>query len=164
MRLQVRCKRMGDVAVEMPRYARDGDAGMDLRAAVREEDNPAGCCWIIRHSVRYLLVDDGARALVPVGWAFEIPPGYEGQVRPRSSMTKAGIYCAFGTIDSGYRGEVKVHIENRSGDDFLIRTGDRIAQIVFAPVASVLLQEADELEASERGDGGFGSTGIREHV
>ncbi len=152
MRLQVRCKRVGDVAVEIPRYARDGDAGMDLRAAVVPSPNG------------HFVLLAGERTLIPTGWAFEIPPGYEGQVRPRSSMTKAGIYCAFGTIDSGYRGEVKVHVENRSGDDFLITTGDRIAQIVFAPVASVLLQEVDELEASERGDGGFGSTGIRDHV
>lgn len=141
--LTVKMKKVTQADVEPPRYQTDGAAGFDLRAAV---------------AVR---VPDGGKALVPCGYAFEIPPGYEGQVRGRSSMTKCGVYCPLGTIDSDFRGEVSVYIDNRSGGSLYVSIGDRIAQMVIAPAPQVRLELADELSDTVRGTGGFGSTGVR---
>ena len=104
----------------------------------------------------------GARILVPTGLVLEIPPGWEGQVRPRSGLAlRHGITLpnAPGTIDSDYRGELQVILANGGGEPFAIRRGDRIAQLVVAPVAKVEWVESDELSASARESGGFGSTG-----
>ncbi len=101
-------------------------------------------------------------SLVPTGLIFEIPPGYEGQVRPRSGLAikhQVGIMNSPGTIDSDYRGEVKVILTNFGKEDFVIHAGDRIAQLVFAPVVKVKLELVDSLNPTERGAGGFGHTG-----
>jgi dUTP pyrophosphatase len=101
----------------------------------------------------------GDRAIVATGVALELPPGTEAQIRPRSGLAARGIVAAFGTIDSDYRGEIKVILENRSADDFVVNDGDRVAQIVFAPVLHVDLREVAELSETGRGRAGFGSTG-----
>lgn len=103
------------------------------------------------------------RALIPTGLFLEIPSGYEGQVRPRSGLAlKQGLTVlnSPGTIDADYRGEVKVILINLGSEPFVINAGDRIAQIVFSPVAKASFIQKEELEISERGSGGFGSTGI----
>ncbi len=130
----------------LPRYASDGAAGCDLHAAI---DEP-------------ILLAPGDRAAVPTGIALAIPEGFEGQVRARSGLAlRHGIACvnAPGTIDSDYRGEVKVILGNLGREPFEIRRGDRIAQVVFAPVVRAEIQKVDELSDSARGPGGFGSTG-----
>jgi len=132
----------------LPAYETDGAAGMDLRAAV-PEDLP-------------LVIRPGARALVPTGLCIAVPRGLEAQVRPRSGLAlKSGITCLNtpGTIDSDYRGEVGVILANLGSEDFTIRRGDRIAQMVIAPVARANWLEITELGATMRGAGGFGSTG-----
>jgi dUTP pyrophosphatase len=129
----------------MPAYATAGAAGMDICAAEN------------------LTLRAGKRHAVATGFAFAIPDGYEVQVRPRSGLAlKHGITCLNtpGTIDSDYRGEVKVILANLGDEDFVINTGDRIAQIVVAPVTQGVLVEVDALDDTERGAGGFGSTGV----
>lgn len=133
--------------VEPPSYESKQAAGMDLRAAVESE----------------LRLEPGDRKLVPTGYAMALPPGYEAQIRPRSGLAwKHGITMlnSPGTIDSDYRGEVKVLAINHGKVPFTITRGDRIAQMVIAPVAQANVQLADELPDSERGEGGFGSTGV----
>lgn len=130
--------------LDLPVYATDGAAGMDIVAA--EE----------------LTLQAGARHAVATGFALAIPHGYEIQVRPRSGLAiKHGISVpnSPGTIDSDYRGEVKVILINHSDSDFAIQRGDRIAQLVLAPVTQAQWQEVDALDDTARGAGGFGSTG-----
>lgn len=132
----------------LPEYETSLSAGMDLRAHLPEP----------------LELAPGERALVPTGLRLEIPPGYEGQVRPRSGLAlKQGLTVlnAPGTIDADYRGDVGVILVNLALEPQRIEPGDRIAQLVFAPVTRAQLVEVDELAASERGAGGFGSTGRR---
>ena len=136
--------------LDLPAYETAGAAGMDLRAAV-PADQP-------------MTIRPGARALVPTGFIFEIPAGYEGQVRPRSGLAfKHGITCLNtpGTIDSDYRGEVKVLLVNLGGEDFVVERGMRIAQMVIAPVTQVAIREANGTSTTARGAGGFGSTGSK---
>ena len=135
--------------IELPAYETAGAAGMDLRAAV-EADRP-------------LFLGPGKRALVPTGFIFEIPAGYEAQIRPRSGLAfKHGITCLNtpGTIDSDYRGEVKVLLINLGDEDFVIERGMRIAQMVIAPVTQVSVREVSGASETARGAGGFGSTGV----
>jgi dUTP pyrophosphatase len=135
--------------LELPSYETGGAAGMDLRAAV-PADQP-------------LTLKPGERALVPTGFIFEIPQGYEAQIRPRSGLAiKNGITClnSPGTVDSDYRGEVKVILANLGQDDFTIERGMRIAQMVIAPVTQVTVSEVTETSETARGAGGFGSTGV----
>ena len=135
--------------IELPSYETSGAAGMDLRAAV-EAGAP-------------LVLAPGTRALVPTGFIFEVPEGYEAQIRPRSGLAiKNGITCLNtpGTVDSDYRGEVKVILANLGQEDFLVERGMRIAQMVIAPVTQVHVVEVSETSATARGTGGFGSTGI----
>ena len=132
----------------LPAYETAGAAGMDLRAAVPEGEP--------------MTIAPGARALAPTGFVFEIPAGYEGQVRPRSGLAlKHGVTCLNtpGTIDSDYRGEVKVLLVNLGDEDFVIERGMRIAQMIVAPVTRVAVEERSLAGATERGAGGFGSTG-----
>jgi dUTP pyrophosphatase len=132
----------------LPAYETPLAAGMDLRAALAD-DQP-------------LILKPMARAMVPTGLAFAVPAGFEAQVRPRSGLAaKAGITCLNtpGTIDADYRGEVKVILINLGEEDFVIRRGDRIAQLVIAPVASATWQSVESLDETARGAGGFGSTG-----
>ena len=132
----------------LPAYETHGSAGMDLRAAV-PEDQP-------------LVLRPGARDMVPTGLTMALPEGFEAQIRPRSGLAaKAGVTCLNtpGTIDSDYRGEVKVILINLGAEDFVIRRGDRIAQMVIAPVVQASWAEAASLDETVRGSGGFGSTG-----
>lgn len=131
----------------IPDYMSTHAAGADLCAAVREQ----------------LTLLPGARALVPTGFSIALPPGYEAQVRPRSGLAiRSGVTClnSPGTIDADYRGEVQVVLANFGTEPFVIHRGDRIAQMIVAPVARASFESVDELPASVRGDGGFGSTGI----
>ena len=145
--MTIRVRRLPHAAgLPLPQPASAGSAGLDLRAAVAGE----------------VVLAPGDRVLVPTGLVLEIPPGWEGQVRPRSGLAlRHGITLpnAPGTIDSDYRGEVSVILANHGSEPFTIKRGDRIAQLVVAPVAQVEWVEVDELSASAREDGGFGSTG-----
>jgi dUTP pyrophosphatase len=128
----------------LPAYASDGAAGMDVVSA---EDT---------------LLEPGARAAIATGFAIAIPAGYEVQVRPRSGLAlKHGVTCLNtpGTIDSDYRGEVKVILANMGAEPFIVARGDRIAQLVPAPVQRATLDEVATLDDTVRGNGGFGSTG-----
>lgn len=134
----------GGEGLPLPSYASAGAAGLDVVAA---ED---------------LVLAPGARHAVATGFAVAIPPGFEIQVRPRSGLAlKHGITCLNtpGTIDSDYRGEVKVILANLGTEPFEVRRGERIAQLVPAPVLRASFREVDELDSTERGAGGFGSTG-----
>jgi dUTP pyrophosphatase len=134
----------------LPAYETAGAAGMDLRAAV-PEDEP-------------VVLRPGARFAVPTGLAFALPDGFEGQVRPRSGLAaRHGVTQVNtpGTIDADYRGEVKVILINLGEEDFTIRRGDRIAQLVIAPVTRASWTEVESLDDTARGAGGFGSTGGR---
>ena len=130
----------------LPAYESEGAAGLDLRAAEACE------------------IAAGGRALVPTGLTIALPPGFEGQVRPRSGLAiKHGVTVlnAPGTIDSDYRGEVKVILVNFGDQSFRIARGDRIAQLIVAPVTRVEIAEAESLDETARGEGGFGSSGVR---
>ena len=132
----------------LPAYETADSAGMDLRAAV-PQDEP-------------LIIRPGDRHAVPTGLAMAIPRGFEGQVRPRSGLAlKSGITCLNtpGTVDSDYRGEVKVILINLGAEDFTVRRGDRIAQMVISPVIQASVAEVTDLDETARGAGGFGSTG-----
>jgi len=143
----IRVQRLPHAAgLELPSYASAGAAGADLRAAVESD----------------VVLAPGERAAVPTGLILEIPPGWEGQVRPRSGLAiRHGLTVvnAPGTIDSDYRGEVKILLVNLGGEAVTIRRGDRVAQLVLAPVVQVGFVEAESLQTTDRGAGGFGSTG-----
>ena len=132
----------------LPAYETPFSAGMDIRAAVIEP----------------VTLKPGERKLIPTGLQMAIPVGYEAQIRPRSGLAiKKGITMlnSPGTIDADYRGEVKVIAINHGQEDFEIQHGDRIAQMVIAPVTQFPIKEVETLEETERGEGGFGSTGIQ---
>lgn len=132
----------------LPDYMSEHAAGADLRAAVREQ----------------LTLLPGARALVPTGFSIALPTGYEAQVRPRSGLAiRTGVTCLNtpGTIDADYRGEVQVVLANLGAEPVVIRRGDRIAQIVVAPVSRARFDLVEQLPPTARGDGGFGSTGLQ---
>ena len=132
----------------LPAYETANAAGMDLRAAV-----PEGAPLTLR---------PGDRHAVPTGLAVAIPPGFEGQVRPRSGLAlKHGVTClnSPGTVDADYRGEVKVILINLGPEDFIVRRGDRIAQLLISPVVQAAWREVEALDETARGAGGFGSTG-----
>ena len=134
-----------DPAATIPSYAHPGDAGMDIR------------------SIEDLVIDPGARKLVRTGLVMMLPPGYEAQVRPRSGLAlKNGVTVLNtpGTIDEGYRGEVGVVLANFGSEPFRIEKGSKIAQIVVAPCTRAEIEETVEIDSTERGEGGFGSTGV----
>lgn len=133
-------------AFDLPQYATIMSAGMDLKANITEP----------------VVLDTLERAMVPTGLYIELPDGYEAQVRPRSGLAaKFGVTVANapGTIDADYRGEIKVILINLSKEKFVVNPGERIAQMVIAKYEQIEWREVDELGASERGEGGFGSTG-----
>ena len=143
------CK--GDMQAEnkdfLPVYSSAEAAGADLRACIQED----------------IVLKPGQRYLVPTGLSIQLPAGYEAQIRPRSGLAiKHGISLVNtpGTIDSDYRGEVKIIMINLGSEDFVIKRGDRIAQMVIAPVTHGMFAMADSLDATDRGAGGFGSTGV----
>ena len=143
--LQIRFTRLRETAI-VPGYATEHAAGMDLHAALDAS----------------LELAPGERALIPTGLALEIPPGFEGQVRPRSGLAlRQGVALVNspGTIDADYRGEVGVIVINHGSDPVVFAPGDRIAQLVIAPVCRVAFVEAAELDATRRASGGFGHTG-----
>ena len=144
----VRIKRLPHGAdLDLPRYETALAAGCDVRAAI---DAP-------------ITLKTGERFMVPTGIAIALPPGWEAQMRPRSGLAaKWGVTCvnAPGTIDADYRGELKVILINHGADDFVINRGDRIGQMVIAPVFQARFKETDELDETDRGAGGFGSTGV----
>ncbi len=132
--------------VQKPEYATDGSAGMDLAASI---DAP-------------VILKVGGRAIVPTGVAMSIPKGYAGFVFPRSGLAyKKGISMCncVGVIDSDYTGEIKVALHNISGHEYAVNPGDRVAQIVFMPIEIGEFEEVEELNETQRGTGGFGSTG-----
>jgi dUTP pyrophosphatase len=142
----IKIKRLRKHHLPVPAYQTEHAAGMDLMADVEASFTLAPM----------------ARAAVPTGFAIEIPPGFEGQVRPRSGLAfKQGITVinSPGTIDADYRGEIKVLLVNLGSDTAEIHPGDRIAQLVIAPVVRAEIKETDDLEETARGAGGFGHTG-----
>ena len=133
--------------LDMPAYQTPSAAGMDLAAAIDKD----------------IILNSGDRYAVPTGLVMAIPEGYEGQIRPRSGLaTKYGVTVANapGTIDADYRGEIFVLLINLGADPFTINRGMRIAQIVIAPISQTSISVVEELDATTRGSGGFGSTGI----
>jgi dUTP pyrophosphatase len=149
MSVTVRVKRLAHgEGLPLPSYQSKEAAGLDVVAGVPEGAPVA--------------IPPGARALIPTGFALELPRGYEAQVRPRSGLAlKHGITLlnSPGTIDSDYRGELMVILVNHGDEPFLVRRGERIAQLVIAPVSHAEIVAAEELAATSRGPGGFGSTG-----
>lgn len=140
-----------DPAIEIPSYETDGAAGMDLRANFKDDLRASG-----------VALQPSQRLLIPTGLAMALPQGFEAQIRPRSGLAlKAGISLVNspGTIDSDYRGEVGIILINHGTDTFKINHGDRIAQVVFAPVTRANLTLVESLDDTDRGAGGFGSTG-----
>ncbi|MEI7656899.1 MAG: dUTP diphosphatase [Phycisphaerae bacterium] len=138
-----------DPRAVLPRYQTAGSAGMDLAACLDRDDAT-------------IVIEPGRIRTVPTRLSMAIPAGYEAQVRPRSGLaTKSGVTLpnAPGTIDSDYRGEVLVPLINLGSEPFTVTHGMRVAQLVIAPVAQVPILEASELDATARGEGGFGSTG-----
>ena len=148
MNIPVAVKRLPHSAgLPLPSYATAGAAGIDLLAAVGEP----------------VVIPPGGRVLIPTGLAIALPPGYELQVRPRSGLAlKNGIVLpnSPGTVDEDYRGELQVIVMNAGADPFTVERGMRIAQAVLAPVVRIAWQEVDDLDATARGVGGFGSTGV----
>lgn len=131
----------------LPVYSSAEAAGADLKACIQED----------------IVLKPGQRYLVPTGLSIQLPAGYEAQIRPRSGLAiKHGISLVNtpGTIDSDYRGEVKIIMINLGSEDFVIKRGDRIAQMVIAPVTHGMFAMADSLDDTDRGAGGFGSTGV----
>ena len=142
----IKIKRLRNHRLPLPAYQSEHAAGMDLMADIEAPYSLAPM----------------SRVAVPTGFAIEIPPGFEGQVRPRSGLAfKEGVTVinAPGTIDADYRGEVKVLLVNLGNDTVLVHPGDRVAQLVIAPVIRASVEEVDNLEGTARGDGGFGHTG-----
>lgn len=146
MSLSIRIARVGAIMVPLPNYQTAGAAGFDLHAALSEP----------------VTLSPGARSLIPTGLAFEIPQGYEGQVRPRSGLALRhgiSIVNSPGTIDCDYRGEVAIVLINHGSEPFTVQPLDRIAQMVIAAVEHAQLVLVDSLSSTSRGAGGYGSTG-----
>lgn len=148
MRINVLIQREPDAAdLPLPQYATPGSAGADLYAAVEQP----------------VVLQPGERCRINTGIRIALPPGYEAQVRPRSGLAdRYGLSMVNtpGTIDSDYRGVIQVILINLGGEPITIRRGDRIAQLVIAPVAQAVWQEVPHLPETERAEGGFGSTGV----
>lgn len=142
------CFKKKDNSVVLPSFETPGSAGADIRA----------------HISSPIVIECGKHCLIPTGLYPEIPSGYEIQIRPRSGLAyRSGVTVLNtpGTIDSDYRGEIMVNIVNLGDAPFMVSNGDRIAQMVFSPVIRPCIVEVQEINKTERGDGGFGSTGVR---
>jgi dUTP pyrophosphatase len=147
--MNISIKRISDTfqTIPLPTYATEGSAGMDVYATLEEP----------------MTITAGAIAMVPTNLSIALPKGYECQVRSRSGLAaKNGIFAlnAPGTIDSDYRGEIKVILANFGKENFEIKTGDRIAQLVIAQYEHIQWKEVSNLDETSRGEGGFGSTGV----
>lgn len=135
----------------IPRYIHENDAGMDISAGINEP----------------IIIKAHKSAIIPVGFALGIPSGYEVQIRSRSGLAAKSCIAVLnspGTVDSGYTGEIKVILMNHSDDDFVVSSGDRIAQMVFSKYECPSFAIVEELETTQRGDKGFGSTGISQSI
>lgn len=138
-----------DEALALPAYETKDAAGADIRACFENKDS--------------FVIKANSRVLIPTGLSFEIGPGFEVQVRPRSGLslkTNLLVVNSPGTIDADYRGEVKIILGNMGDEDIIINHGDRVAQIVIAPITQARFQLVDSLSDTDRGAGGFGSTGV----
>jgi len=148
-KITVKVKRLNDINdIPIPVYESQGSSGMDIRAAVKED----------------VLLKPGDIKLIPTGLAVSVPPGYEAQIRPRSGLALhhgIGMVNSPGTIDSDYRGEIGIIMINWGTGPFVIKSGDRIAQMVFSRVYRADLVEVNDLDATARGYGGFGHTGVK---
>lgn len=134
--------------IPLPSYSTEGSSGMDLRAAVDDK----------------IIIKPLETVLIPTNLAVEIPIGFEGQVRPRSGLAAKSSVTVLntpGTIDSDYRGEIKIILTNFGKEDFVVNRGDRIAQLVISKVERVKIIESTELETTQRNEGGFGHTGLK---
>ena len=143
LRIQLLPHAMG---LDRPEYQTPGSSGIDLRAAVEEP----------------IIIGNGERVMIPTGLKMEIPAGYEGQVRTRSGLAATRglvVLNSPGTLDADYRGEVKVILMNLGSEPLTINRGERVAQLVIAPVARVIISEVEDVDETIRGPGGFGSTG-----
>jgi dUTP pyrophosphatase len=149
--VEVKVRRLANAAdLPLPAYASEGAAGLDLRAATPDGET--------------VEIAPGARHVVPTGIAIALPPGFEAQVRPRSGLARRhGVTClnSPGTVDSDYRGEIAVVLVNLGQEPFAVSRGDRIAQLVVAPVARASWRCVETLDETGRGSGGFGSSGIK---
>ena len=146
--IKIKVKRLSEdfLDVPLPYYATSGSAGMDIRAAIKDD----------------IILQTGKVGLIPTDISVEIPLGYEIQVRPRSGLAanhSIGILNSPGTVDSDYRGEVKIILMNFGNEDFKISKGDRIAQLIVSKVYTAKMVEVKDLNSSSRGKGGFGHTG-----
>lgn len=152
--IQIKCLEHFDSTLPLPSYETQGAAGADIRASLEKNAREDG-----------LIIEPGSRVLIPTGLSMEIPPGYEVQVRPRSGLsfkTPLLVVNSPGTIDSDYRGEVKIIIGNFGTERYVIEHGERVAQLVVAPVTQgAFVATDDDLSSTERGAGGFGSTGTK---
>jgi dUTP pyrophosphatase len=147
MTAPLRVRRVGEVPVPLPEYQTAGSAGMDLCAALRAP----------------VVIEPGSRAFIKTGIAIALPPGHEGQVRPRSGLALRhgiGIVNAPGTIDEDYRGEIGVVLVNHGNEPFVVEPLARIAQLVVARYTRVEVVAVEELDDTDRGAGGYGSTGV----
>ncbi len=145
--IKILIKRLSE-EVSLPKYETSGSSGMDLSANIDANIN----------------IDPGKTAIIPTGLAISIPKGYEAQIRPRSGLAakqKISVLNTPGTIDADYRGEIKVILINLGQDSFVVEKGFRIAQMVVCPVVQAQLKEVSDLSETERGEGGFGSTGTK---
>tara|TARA_B110000259_G_scaffold103779_1_gene119328 strand:+ start:295 stop:732 length:438 start_codon:yes stop_codon:yes gene_type:complete len=142
---KIQIKKLSD-SVLIPKYETSGSSGMDIAA----------------NTIKKIIINPGEKAMVPTGFSLAIPKGYEVQIRPRSGLAakkNITVLNTPGTIDADYRGEIKVILINLGKEKFIIENGERIAQMVVCPVVQVNLEEVKELSCTERGSGGFGSTG-----
>jgi dUTP pyrophosphatase len=148
-RITVKVKRLHDIeGIPLPVYESQGSSGMDIRAAVKE----------------HVLLKPGEIKRIPTGLAVSVPPGYEAQIRPRSGLALhhgIGMVNSPGTIDSDYRGEIGIIMINWGTEPFAIKSGDRIAQMVFSRVYRADVVEVNDLDTTSRGHGGFGHTGLK---
>jgi len=149
-KITIKFKRLSDKFndIPLPSYSTEGSSGMDLRAAVDDK----------------IIIKSLETVLIPTNLAVEIPKGYEGQVRPRSGLAAKNFVTILntpGTIDSDYRGEIKVILTNFGKEDFIVNRGDRIAQLVITKVEKAYIVEVQELNSTKRNEGGFGHTGIQ---
>lgn len=146
---------------KLPEYAKPGDAGMDLRASLNNE-------WMKENGLdpmlfNYVVLEPGEWKVIPTDMYIQLPSGYEAQVRSRSGLAaKKGIFVmnSPGTVDEGYRGNIQIILFNGSKEQFVINEGDRIAQVVFNKYEKAIFKQVDELDDSERGEGGIGHTGV----
>ena len=130
---------------KIPEYKRKGDACLDCYARIE---------------CKFVTIPKGTRALIPLGFMLELPADYEAVVRPRSGLTSDYIDIAIGTCDENYRGELMANVINNSGEDFIINDGDRICQLAIREAPKVMFEVVDKLSETNRGDSGFGSSGI----